>query len=216
MTLPLPGGTAVLLVDDHPLFRDGLVLALRQRDPALVIDAVGAVPEAEAALDRQPGRYGLALLDFRLPGTDGLRVAQQWSVSHTGLRRALITGQEDPTLVAQARLAGLDGFFPKTLSLDALLAGLRQILAGGSWWGEAPAAVPPAGVSLTLRQFEIVQLAAAGASNKEIARALDIAPHTVKNHLALIFEKLGAHNRAQAASRLQELMARGALPPPAA
>jgi DNA-binding NarL/FixJ family response regulator len=190
-------GFALLLVDDHPLFRDGLALALTRAASGLRVQAAPSVDAAMELLAAAPDAFDLVLLDWRLPGEDGLAGALRLRASHPGVACALMSGYDEPGLAQRARDCGLVGYFPKALEVEQMLAGLARLAAGGSWFESC--AARDLGL-LTGRQRQIVQLAARGASNKEIAKALGIAPHTVKNHLARIFEKLGARNRAQASS----------------
>jgi two-component system, NarL family, nitrate/nitrite response regulator NarL len=202
-------GFSVLLVDDHPLFREGLVLALAQHAPALRIHAVATCAEAAAHL-RQPGQVtDLVLLDYRLPGEDGLRCALTLRQRFSAVAFAIMSGTDDLHLAQRVRDANLMGFFPKSLDVGELVLGLEKLAQGESYFssGGAPLlmhqntghAFSPDD-PLTRRQREILDMVARGATNKEIAQLLQIAPHTVKNHLALIFERLGASNRAQAAA----------------
>ena len=194
-------GFSVLLVDDHPLFREGLTLALRQRVPALAVQAVASLDQALQALRNEPDRFDVAVLDYRLPGENGLQCAACIRSAFPGVACALMSGTDDPTLPQRARAAGLVGYFSKSLEVGRLIEGLRCLARGDTYFAPSGALTPsPMSPALTPRQLEIVRLAARGASNKEIAQALGIAPHTVKNHMALIFEKLGASNRAQAVS----------------
>jgi two-component system, NarL family, nitrate/nitrite response regulator NarL len=200
-------GFSVLLVDDHPLFREGLALALRQRAPALDVHAVASLEQALQALHLEPDRFDLAVLDYRLPGENGLQCAARLRTAFPGVACALMSGTDDAALPDKARASGLVGYFPKSLEIGSLLEGLRCLAMGETYFlqgaGLAPAVA--ANTMLTARQAEIVRLAAQGASNKEIAQALGIAPHTVKNHLAQIFERLGASNRAQAVALAREI-----------
>ncbi len=192
-------GFGVLLVDDHPLFRDGLLLALRQRLPRLAVAAAASLEQARQLLRQHPGATDLVLLDYRLPGENGLQGAARLRAEFPDVACALMSGADDPLLPARARAAGLAGYFPKSLEVEHLVQGLARLARGDTHFmapGTTPEAATPA--VLTARQQDIVRLAARGASNKEIAQALGIAPHTVKNHFAQIFEKLGAANRAQA------------------
>lgn len=189
----------VLLVDDHPLFREGLALALAQRAPGLRVRCAASVAGALALLAAEADAIDLVLLDWRLPGENGLAGATRIRAAHPAVACALMSGVDDAGLAGRARAAGLAGYFPKSLEVERLLAGLARLAGGGSWFEAEVRIGPGAGaMPLTERQQQIVNLAARGASNKEIAQALGIAPHTVKNHLAQIFEKLGASNRAQA------------------
>jgi two-component system, NarL family, nitrate/nitrite response regulator NarL len=201
-------GFSVLLVDDHPLFREGLMLALRQHEPMMLLHAVGSLDEALAHLQLQAdsGQHtDLTLLDYRLPGEDGLQCALRLRQRFPAVACAIMSGADDARLPVRVREAGLMGFFPKTLDVSALLGGLHQLSLGHSYFAPLHMpALPDAADPLTPRQREVLGMVARGATNKEIAQILQIAPHTVKNHLGQIFERLGAANRAQAVSMVQE------------
>jgi two-component system, NarL family, nitrate/nitrite response regulator NarL len=198
-------GFSLLLVDDHPLFRDGLMLALGQHEPALQVHAVGSGQEAEAFLHSRIGRVDLVLVDFRLPGDDGLAVVSRLRQRFADVGYALMSGVDDTRLAARARDAGLLGYFPKSLDVTTLVEGLRDLAQGQSYFAPFAAAPQADADPLTPRQREILDMVARGATNKEIAQLLQIAPHTVKNHLGQIFGRLGAANRTQAAQLVQGL-----------
>jgi len=191
-------GFSLLLVDDHPLFREGLQLALRQREPSLSVHALASVEEAQAMLLADAHAIDLVVIDHRLPGESGLVAASRMRQRFPMVACALMSGLDEPGLAERARAAGLSAFIPKSLDVDTLLQAIETLAEGGTYFpvpGE-----PTMSLDLSPRQMQIVELAGRGASNKEIAQALGIAPHTVKNHFAQIFEKLGASNRAQAVS----------------
>ena len=211
-------GFALLLVDDHPLFRDGLAAALRHQAPGLRVQAVGSPAEAIDLLarlgDGDGEGFDLVLLDYRLPGTDGLRCAAQVMERYPGLGVGLMSGADDPTLGRRAQDAGLVAYLPKTLEVPALLAQLRQLAEGEPAFADsAPPPVveqPATGpYGLTARQFAVLRMLASGGSNKEIARAMGISPGTVKNHLNAIFVKMGAANRVQAVMMAQAVIHEG-------
>ena len=195
-------GFAVLLVDDHPLFREGLTLALRQRVPRLEVVPVATFDQALQMLVAWPGRFDLVLLDFRLPGENGLACAAKLRKAFPAVACALMSGSEDAQLPLRARDAGLMGYVSKTLEVDALLQGLEHLARGERYFAPVADEASVQDSTLTPRQRQIVRMVAGGATNKEIAQILQIAPHTVKNHLAQIFERLGACNRTQAVSLL--------------
>lgn len=200
-------GFSVLLVDDHSLFREGLTLALRLHAPQMRIESVGSFDDAVGRLGRSPADVDLVLLDYRLPGQDGLACAQVLRQKFPQVACALMSGSDVSSLPELARRAGLVGYFAKSLDVMALVQGLARLASGASVF-EAPAFVAEGAFAstfpgeLTERQREVLRMVAAGSTNKEIAQVLQIAPHTVKNHLAQIFARLGASNRAQAVAML--------------
>lgn len=203
-------GFSLLLVDDHPLFRDGLAVALRHQAPGLEVTAVASLADTLQALENDAEKFDLVLLDYRLPVIDGLRGAVQIRQQYPGVSVGLMSGLEDPTLPRRARDAGLMAYFPKTLEVPELLAHLCRVAQGDTAFEDRDAlschapvpACDQSGVvgpyGLTLRQAEVLRLLGTGGTNKEIARELGISPATVKNHLDAMFSKMGATNRVQA------------------
>lgn len=190
---------ALLLVDDHPLFRDGLVAALRHRAPGLRVQAVGDCAEALARLAAAGGGIDLVLLDYRLPGLDGLRCAKRLMQQHPGVAVALMSGLDDASLPDRARAAGLCGYLPKSLEVSTLLEQLERIAQGQPVFNAPVPVVAPTGPhGLTPRQMQVLQALGRGGSNNDIAHALGLAPATVKKHLEAIFTRMGATNRLQA------------------
>jgi len=200
-----PPALHLLLVDDHPLFREGLALALQQALPGVQVLGCGSTAEAQALLAARPGGIDLVLVDHRLAGgAIGLDWARQLRQAQPAVAVALMSGEDDASLPARARQAGLVAFLPKTLDVPTLARVLRALQAGDTWFPPAAARAPitpPTG--LTERQHQIVQLAAQGANSKAIGQALGISPATVRNHFAQIFERLGARSRAHAVQLLQ-------------
>jgi len=203
---------ALLLVDDHPLFRDGLATALRHQAPGLHVTTADRLEQAMEVLARDAAGFDLVLLDYYLPGINGLRGAELVMKRHPGVAIGLMSGAEDPTLSQRARDAGLVAYLPKTLEIHALIRHLRRLAAGqvvfetsDPWAALATANANPYGLSA--RQMDVLRVLATGASNKEIANAMGIAPATVKNHLEAIFAKTGAVNRLQAVTLARQLPA---------
>ncbi len=207
----------LLLVDDHPLFRDGLAVALRHRAPGLRVSAVATLEEALDALARTAEGFDLVLLDYRLPGADGLRCAEALMARHPEVAVGLMSGLDDASLPLRAREAGLSAYLPKSLELSTLLEHLDRLAHGEPVFSAPGLPLAPDdaaridALGLTARQLDVLRALAGGVSNKEIGRDLGIAQGTVKRHLESIFEKLGATNRTQAV-----LMARALFgePPP--
>lgn len=205
-------GFSLLLLDDHPLFREGLLLAIARMAPECDVVAVSSRDEAEALLAAHPERFDLVLIDYKLPQGNGLVCAAEMRAKHPLQSFGLISGADDADLPERARAAGLVAFLPKSLEMDALHQALLKIARGDPLFVDQLIPATP-GIftprfGLTPRQLDVLEMLASGKSNKEIAQDMGIAPATVKNHLETIFEKMGASNRTQAV-----MVARAAAPP---
>ncbi|MEO6601179.1 MAG: response regulator transcription factor [Polyangiaceae bacterium] len=207
----------VLLVDDHPLFHEGLASAFARLAPDL---SIVSADSAEAGLTvLRTESIELALIDLMLPTLDGLSALALYAGEFPHIPRVLISGKDDPAVIAQARDAGASGFLCKSLALDQILAALRAVLDGGAYFAlGAPAPLPmtpstgeraPSG-DLTLRQLEVLKLLGDGRSNKEISSALAIADRTVRAHLTELFRTLGVSSRTQAVLAAQRIGLLGA------
>lgn len=193
----------ILVVDDHPLYREGMVSALRARLPGLEVLGAGSAEEGLTVLEGNP-ETDLVLIDLRLPGMDGFDALAAYAARFPTVSRVLISGQEDAAIVRRAFDAGASGFIPKSMAVDEVAAAIRRVLDGGVFL-PAQGEQPPRSGALTLRQLEALRLLGAGYTNKEIAKALDITERTAKAHVAAIFEVLGADNRTQAVVAAQRL-----------
>lgn len=192
----------LLLLDDHPLFREGLVMALNKLEPDCEVVAVATLPQAMSLLAEDPNRFDLVLIDYKLPGRDGLSCAIELQTRHPMVSFGLISGEDDALLPQRAREAGLVAFLSKSLEMHALLDALRQLARGEMVYSLntslATRGLPAQDFGLTPRQLDVLQMLATGESNKAIAQNMGISPATVKNHLDAIFEKMGVTNRLQA------------------
>jgi DNA-binding NarL/FixJ family response regulator len=202
----------VLLVDDHPLFHEGLASAFARLAPDLSILSADSV-EAGLVQLRSSGAIELALIDLVLPNSDGLTALTLYAEEFPHVPRLLISGKDDPAIVRQARDAGASGFLHKSMSLDRLLGALRRVLAGHAYF-ERESTAPEADAEpasgelqgmLTLRQLEVLRLLGEGRSNKEISAALAIADRTVRAHLTELFRTLKVASRTQAILAAQRL-----------
>ncbi len=186
-----------LLVDDHPLFREGFMAAVQQKLPSIRFTVAGSVAEARhAARSLSPD---LILADWRLPDGNGMDLLAELGALFPASARVLLSGADDPRLPERARAAGLMAYLPKTLEPALLTRAMQRILEGETFYPDG--AATRAESVLTARQQDIVALVAQGLSNKEIGRKLDITERTVKDHVSLVFGRLGAVNRADAIAR---------------
>jgi len=199
----------ILIVDDHPLFRAGFHAVLEQSALEAGVLSVSSVPEALQAL-QQDADIGLVLLDIHLRGDDGFAALKVIGERFPTTACIMISGDEQQSVAARAVQSGASGFIPKSYTADEMIAAIRQVLAGEVFVPETAnliAAEQPS--SLTLRQLEVISMLGRGFSNKEIARALDVAERTVKAHVSAVFEALNVRNRTQAVLVAQR---RGFLP----
>ena len=186
-----------LLVDDHPLFRDGFIAAVRLKLPQIAFSTAGTVAQARhMASELQPD---LVLSDWRLPDGDGFTLLAELGELLPSAARVILSGADDARLPERARAMGLMAYIPKTLEPALLGFAMERILRGETFFPDS-ANLREISV-LTARQQDIVMLVSQGKSNKDIARAFDITERTVKDHISLIYGRLGAVNRADAIAR---------------
>lgn len=205
MSPPQPPPIRVVIVEDHPLTRLGLVTALGQ-EPG--IEVVGEAADAEAALRLvEQQRPEVILLDLRVPGADGMWLASHLHRRHPASTLIILTTFDDPATRAAARRAGAWAFLPKTAPPERVRA---TVLAARQPAGQ-PGPAPPAEVlevlslRLTERERLVLRLVAEGRSNLAIASQLGLSLASVKRALRAAADKLGAENRAQAAAEASRL-----------
>jgi two-component system nitrate/nitrite response regulator NarL len=202
----------LLVVDDHTLFRRGLVALLASEPSLQVVGEAGDAAEAvRRAGELQPD---IVLLDNHLPGATGVQSLAGLREAAPSARVVLLTVSEDEEDLQAALRGGASGYLLKTMEGDELFAALRRIAAGEavispeltsklvSALRQRPSAPPPQAdplACLSAREVEVLREIARGASNKEIARTLSIAETTVKIHVQGILRKLGLTSRVQAA-----------------
>ncbi|MEM8561039.1 MAG: response regulator transcription factor [Pseudomonadota bacterium] len=213
----------VLIVDDHPLFRTGLVYQLDCLDNVTTLHEAGSLSEAKQhpCLDA----CDLILLDYHLPDAIGLSGLQELRAHCPQVQIVILSGEEDINIIRSTIEAGASGFVPKSVSSDVLFHALKSILAGGIYLpasalgsvspalhhSNAPSAGTPGILTLlTDRQYQILMLAVQGRPNKLIARDLSLAEGTIKAHLSAAYQILGTRNRTGAVFKLAQM---GVLPP---
>ena len=205
----------VLIVDDHPVFRDGL-RTLVERAPDLEL-AGEAETGAQAVALAASSNPAIVLMDLRMPEMTGIEATRRILDANPATGILIITMSEDDESLFSAMRAGARGYIPKDADSDELLhairaAALGEVIFGASManrlmaffasGGSAAAADPFP--DLTEREHEILALIAAGHGNAEIGQRLGIAPKTVRNHVANVFNKLQVASRSEAIVRARE------------
>lgn len=204
----------ILIVDDHPLFREGLKTLLTALEPAVRISDAGSV--AEAIASSAAGAPDLILLDMNLPGPSRLDALRQIKAAHETASVVVVSGDEDPVLIRRAVDEGAAGYIPKTTDASLTIQALRLVLANGIYLPRAALTAGKDALASTEsgtgsppefsgRQLAVLKCLLQGKANKVIARELDIAEGTVKAHLWAIYQALGVNSRAQAMYRVHEL-----------
>lgn len=198
------------VVEDHPLYREGLVTALEVADDLTVAGAVGTVADALVMLARTP--MDVLLLDLGLPDGSGLDLLSTLRQRYPHVSTVVLTMNDERALVLQAVRAGARGYLLKGASRVEIVDTVRRTGAGGAVFDPGPADVvmaaasglfadPAAGLGLTPRELDVLRLITGGLTNRSIAARLGIAPKTARNQVSSVLMKLGADSRATAAER---------------
>ena len=194
----------ILIVEDQRIVREGLTALLEDEAE---VEIVGEAADGQQAVDLFSRlRPDVVLMDLQMPLVDGAeatrRIREQASEAHI----LVLTTYATDEFIFKALRAGAQGYVLKDASADELLAAIQAVYHGQTWLAPTVAARLVAGVSasapepLTPRELEVLALMGKGASNNEIAAALDITPRTTKVHVQNILGKLGATNRTEAVS----------------
>jgi DNA-binding NarL/FixJ family response regulator len=203
----------ILLVDDQPLVRAGLTMALADLPDLVVAGEAGGGAEAiRLAAEQRPD---VVVMDIRMPGTDGIEATRSITAAAPSVRVLILTTFDDEDNVYAALRAGASGFLVKDMALTDIIAAIRVVAAGEAllapsvtrrliheFVNRGRMTVPgraaerdPRLDEVTKREREVLTLVARGMSNSEIAAHLFISPATAKTHVARLLTKLGARDR---------------------
>ena len=201
----------VIVVDDHELFRRGLVAVLKERGIQVIGEASLAREAITLVTERDPD---VILLDLNMPGMSGIEAIHRLTAIAPLKPVVVITVMADEASLMDALLAGACGYVLKDQPIDQIVEGIRAAARGESLISprmasrlvhriRAPnhAELPGSDPKLTSRELEVLHFVARGIDNREIANALFLSEHTVKNHVSNILLKLQVENRIQAAVR---------------
>jgi DNA-binding NarL/FixJ family response regulator len=196
----------LLIADDHPLFRGALREAVNGVHDRIDITEAGTFEEVVDRLERG-GELDLILLDLQMPGARGFSGLLYLRSQYPGVPVAVVSANDEPSVIRRCMEFGAAGFLPKTLGVEALRDAIGRVLAGEVW---APpdvefaaadaesAAVIRRLTTLTPQQIRVLMMLSAGLLNKQIAYELGVSEATVKAHVSAILQKLGVESRTQA------------------
>ena len=202
--------TRLLVVDDVPLFRAGLIAALKEAG----FDVVGEAESAEGAVAQaEEHSPDLILLDVLMPGLSGLDVVEKITAVSPSTQVVLLTGSESEEDMLQALKSGARGYIVKDTPFPTLVDSIQAVVAGGATLSPQMAGklfdvcrqllrhqelLQARKPTLTGQELEVLQLVARGMTSREISHDLFISENTVKNHIRNILDKLGLHSRNEA------------------
>lgn len=189
----------ILIADDHDLVRD-TIAAFLAAECAEAVATAGSLDDALGAIKRD-GAFDLVLLDYNMPGMNGLDGLARMIGANNRRPVALLSGTATRALAEEAIASGAAGFVPKTLAARSMVAAVRFMAAGEIFapFGFMQQKSETAAEMLTPREIDVLRGIVRGQSNKEIARDHDLHEATVKLHAKTLCRKLGAKNRTQAA-----------------
>lgn len=192
----------VVIVDDHPVVRDGLRGMLESQSD---FEIVGEASEGEAAVRMAESlNPAIVLMDLRMPGMDGVTALREIKTNNPQVQILVLTTYDSDADILPAIEAGASGYLLKDTTREDLFAAIRAAARGETVLAPAVAARlvgkmrAPGEEKLSKRELEVLQLVAEGDSNREIASRLHISQATVKSHLLHIFGKLGVSDRTAA------------------
>lgn len=209
----------ILIVDDHPLFLDGLKSILASEWGSVKIHQATNVESALKIVHSEP--LDCVLIDFKIPEMDGIDFLQALLARDITLVTAIISGESDPQIAKDALDLGARGFIPKSLKTEQLIEAIKTIINGEEFltdtmkqqverlnqreFGQLASEKKASSLTLTPRQLEVLKLIVKGYSNKQIANIMHLSTNTVKEHLHNIFRNLQVSNRSQCIIQAQKL-----------
>jgi len=214
----------ILIVDDHPLFREALKGAIASTFRESTIIEADSVATLQERLAMTPD-LDLLLLDLHMPGAVGFSALVHTRAHHPATPVVMISGDEDPLVMRRAVAHGAAAFIPKSANATTIARALESVLEGEVWLppearssqtrpSQQEADIAARVASLTPQQFRVLTMLAEGLLNKQIAWELKVSEATVKAHMTMIMKKLGVQNRTQAVVAVAGLTLTGDLPLP--
>ena len=185
--------TKIILADDHEIFLQGLRSLLKHEENLDVVSANRSGKNAwKNILEKKPD---IAVIDYRMPGMNGIEIAKEIETEKLPTRVILLTMHDSPILLLQAQEARVSGYILKETAYESLISAINIIMSGGTFYPERLTDVsqPHATSPLSERERLVLTAIAEGNTTKEIANILNIKPKTVETYRARITEKLDLH-----------------------
>lgn len=193
----------IMLVDDHPLYRKGIAMALQQMNPRLdIVAEAGSLKEAKAKVD-ETELLDLVLLDLNLPDGNGAELLMYLKNTRPEVKVLVISVDLNPKHIVALIDEGINGFISKDVQAEELNEAINAIMLGLGYYGKiimtlvdevATAADEDISKMLTQRELEVMELCAQGMSAQDIAEKLCLSRRTIEGHKSRIFEKMGFKN----------------------
>lgn len=212
----MPNGPhAILIADDHPLFRSALKQIIATSYPAATVLEAADIPEVQQQLAK-PQAIDLVLLDLHMPGAHGYSALAFITGNFADCSVIMVSANSHPETMRRALDYGASGFLSKSASVEEMQQTIVKVIAGEVVAPETinqarrgaditSLDVSEAVASLTPQQFRVASMLVEGLLNKQIAYELDVTEATIKAHMTEIFKKLGVHSRTQAVLALNTL-----------
>jgi DNA-binding NarL/FixJ family response regulator len=198
---------SIVIIDDHPLFRDALRQALSDAFSDLKISEAGSLDGLSSTLDVN-SETDLVLLDLAMPGVKGFSGLMYLRAQYPEIPVVVVSASEDPSTIRRCIEFGASGFIPKTLPVQTIREAVKNVLDGGIWTppdvdlseeGDSETTNLVARLAtLTPQQVRVLMMLSEGLLNKQIAYNLSVSEATIKAHVSAILQKLGVDSRTQA------------------
>ncbi|MBT8082823.1 MAG: response regulator transcription factor [Gammaproteobacteria bacterium] len=204
-----------IVADDHPLFREALIHAIRNCvDEARIVEA-DSLDTLQSVVESHPDA-DLLFLDLNMPGVSGFSALAYIRNNHESLPTVIVSAMEDSAVIRRAIQHGASGFIPKSSPIATLEHGIRAVLDGEVWvpagidlrnggLDSEEARIAAALSSLTPHQFRVMMMLGEGLLNKQIAFQLGVSEATIKAHVTAILRKMGVNNRTKAVLAVERL-----------
>jgi len=206
--------TRIVVVDDHPLFRKGVIALLRANGHDVIGEAASGIEALDVIAGDPPD---VVIMDLSMPELDGVEATETLVATYPDLRVVVVTLHDDEATVARALRAGASAYATKQAAPEQILAAIDAALSGALWLGPGvprplstqglatgrTSSIPYALPGLTPREASIADLVGRGLTNPVIAERLHLSVKTVANYVSIIALKLGSDNRADLAARIR-------------